>query len=583
MDRLRRLLPALLALALGLVVLGDGLRAGSVRFLGREYVDAWGTQWFYWFVERQVSAGEGFGQTDLFFHPWGKDVYLHTGGNILDAFVAWPFRALLGPVLGYNAFVVAILATNLLAMRHLLLRLAVKSEPATLAAVLFAFNPWALHELRDGRPTQALLAFVLYFFADYLSLGTDRRGWLPLRAGGWLAIAGLTYWYNALFAGIAAAVIGLWCTAVAADRRRTFLRHAAAGLAALVLVAPFAIPMLRSEDVPGLLDVSRWTLTTWSPTTKEGVKIGLYVFDPTTLTSGFWAMKNDGGMAFLRMDTNVFLVQVLLAALGLALAKTHRAVTIVLLAVSFVIAVGPQVFGLPNPLYIALAKSSSIFQRLWWPSRGLVLAHVGLAVAMGLGFARMRSLAPIVATAAAIWWGFSLRSAQLGPMTTWDADVPDAYRCLAEADSGAIVELPYAHTQAHLWYQTVHGRPLFGGMVEDNPVFSPPAQLAYQRDNTFVSVLLDQSTYGKRRPAYRQEDRAALQALGYRWVVLDKRAYVEGGDIQARTGSSLAGRANRVAVVMEQLVGRPVWEDADNAIYAPWGDGSPCQGAAATR
>ena len=85
---MRRLVPAILALVLGLVVFGPALGTLSSAFFGRAYVDAWGTQWFYWMTARAAARLEGFGWTDLFFYPWGKDLYLHTGGNVLDGLLA---------------------------------------------------------------------------------------------------------------------------------------------------------------------------------------------------------------------------------------------------------------------------------------------------------------------------------------------------------------------------------------------------------------------------------------------------------------------------------------------------------------
>jgi hypothetical protein len=99
--------------ALGLLLGVAGLLwAGRGAFWGSADVDFWGTQWFYWLLGRRVLAAEPFAHTDLIFHPWGKEVYLHTGGNVLDAFAALPFRYVLGPVVGYNAFLAAILVTS---------------------------------------------------------------------------------------------------------------------------------------------------------------------------------------------------------------------------------------------------------------------------------------------------------------------------------------------------------------------------------------------------------------------------------------------------------------------------------------
>ena len=96
----RHLLPLLLLLILIGVILGPTLPLLHTHFLGVEYVDHYGTQWFYWFVEEQARRGESSDHTSLFFHPWGKDIYAHTGTNVLDAWMAVPFRMLLGQVLG---------------------------------------------------------------------------------------------------------------------------------------------------------------------------------------------------------------------------------------------------------------------------------------------------------------------------------------------------------------------------------------------------------------------------------------------------------------------------------------------------
>ena len=41
-------------------------------FLGRFYVDAWGTQWFYWFIEHALWWRDDVAKESLFFFPWGR-------------------------------------------------------------------------------------------------------------------------------------------------------------------------------------------------------------------------------------------------------------------------------------------------------------------------------------------------------------------------------------------------------------------------------------------------------------------------------------------------------------------------------
>jgi hypothetical protein len=247
--------------------------------------------------------------------------------------------------------------------------------------------------------------------------------------------------------------------------------------------------------------------------------------------------------------------------------------------------------ALPNLVYIALVRGFRVFRRLWWPSRALVLAEVAAAVfAASAIAAALARLVPEGASARRIGaailgiavltcvWGRELDGAKLVPFPIWPAGIPAGYRCLSEVDEGAVIELPYAHSQAHLYYQTIHGRPIFGGMVEDNPVFSPSGQVAIQKDNTFLAVLLDQSTEAENPPDYRDVDRAALHELGYRYVLVDKRAYLDPGHEGSLVGTTHEGRVRYVRRVLTNLLGAPVFEDQMTVIYAPWGDASPCPG-----
>jgi hypothetical protein len=60
------------------------------------------------------------------------------------------------------------------------------------------------------------------------------------------------------------------------------------------------------------------------------------------------------------------------------------------------------------------------------------------------------------------------------------------------------------------------------------------------------------------------EDKAALGALGYRYVVLRRDALPE-----ASAKSALQR--------LESLLGPPVYEDARALIYTPWGGDRPCE------
>ena len=76
------------------------------------------------------------------------------------------------------------------------------------------------------------------------------------------------------------------------------------------------------------------------------------------------------------------------------------------------------------------------------------------------------------------------RTLDLFPFETWNAGIPAGYKCLATGPEGAVLELPYNFTQAHLYYQIEHGRPIFGGMLENNKVFTPRETTELLKNNT---------------------------------------------------------------------------------------------------
>lgn len=250
----------LAGLALLSLVLWDVLGDPTSLFVGEDGVDAWGTQWFYWLVGRRVLAGEPFAHTDLLFHPWGKAVYEHTGGNVLDAVLALPARYLFGPVGGYNLFVAGVLVSNAIAAALVCRELGLRAAACALGGLLTTLNPTVLGELEGGRPTQALLVFAFLAIRALIRLRTHPGWGLALQGAIFLALAGLTYWFSAIFVVL---VFAPWLIADAWEGRSR--RHAGWLLAALggsvVLVLPLAWPMLSGlgqGEVGGLLDVSSW-------------------------------------------------------------------------------------------------------------------------------------------------------------------------------------------------------------------------------------------------------------------------------------------------------------------------------------
>ncbi|MCK6503109.1 hypothetical protein L6R53_06895 [Myxococcota bacterium] len=595
-DRRDQALVLALGAALALAVLGPSLPRLDSHLLGSEYVDHYGTQWFYWFTGHALATGQPMGHTDLFFHPYGKDIFGHTGTNVLDALLALPFRAALGPVGGYNAFVLAGALANVLATWRLVLRFTADRPAALLSALLLGLSPFVLFELVEGRPTQALLLLPLLYL-ERLWATAERRGLAaPLAAGLLLAMTGYQYWYYAFFGGVVALVTGLWSALRPAEGsggpRAVLARHALVALVAAALVAPVVGPMLArtsagegADAVPGLLNTALWTWGDQTPATVEGTVVGLYTWQPLRLTAGFFARNRAGEEIFLDYVALLPLPVVLLALGGLAVARPARGRLLAGLLACGLLALGPSIMvadlAFPNPLYIALAKALPFVRRLWWPARAMAFFVPLLGVAAALGLAWLRRRDPrafwLGATATVALQGLHLQRNELLPFPAWDATIPAGYRCLVQGPPGALIELPYAFTQAHLYYQTVHGRPILGGMIENNPVFTPTESVALRQDNTWLRrVLAIGSSLRTVDEGWTEEDAQAVRALGYRYVVLQKDAFDEQLAAGGLLSEAIKARRRMLLRDLQRMIGRPVYDDARVSIHAPWGDPSPC-------
>ncbi len=549
-----------------------GPRLGS-HFIGIPAVDHHGTQWFYWLVDQKWR--EGLAHTELLFHPWGKDLTLHSGANLLDAWLALPLRRVLGPVAGYNIFLLSGLAFSGWAFSRLAREFVEDRLAVGLASLLFACSPFVLYEAVEGRPTQAILGLLPLFLLQAWRAGSRAGLRAPLLAGLLLALLGYQYWYYAFFAGLSVVGLGAWRLlmpgAEAGGRARILGRHLLMAWLALLLVAPVVLPLLlRTElggEVPGLYRTDLWGLDAVVPVTAEGHRVGLLSWQPLLGQSGFLLQDSAGAQRFLgHQQLHSLGALILLVFFFSRPGRLDRGGFLALFLGAALLATGPLLLlggsYLVQPAYLGLAKSLGFLQRLWWPSRAFavldVLLLLALAVVLGRSVGAPRAGRAAVAAGLVLAWLSGLGRAGLAPLPAWDATVPAGYRCLAQGEPGAIIELPWGWTQAHLYHQTAHGRPIMGGMLERNPVFSPPEAQALREQNSFVSALLEGAgAAGSTRVTPGDRDR--VWDLGYRWVVLQRDAYVPAG---GEAELALRTRQRRVQTRLVEILGAPVWADA---------------------
>jgi hypothetical protein len=391
-------------------------------------------------------------------------------------------------------------------------------------------NPYALLELQQGRPTQALLGFALLALTSLLRLRDARDAVL---GGAWLALAGWTYWFHGLALGVCAVVGGAVRLAVTERRVVDARRLVLAALVCGVLVVPFAAAMVDavgSGKVPGLLAMDgTGPLAPLALRTVEGDPEGVWVVAPgSAFAAG--ALIDEGGLRFVPGGTVAVAAQALFGSVGLfAVWRAHRgraALAIAWLAVAVWLACGPAwILGervSPNGPYLWALEQLPLLRRWWWPGRAIAIAQALLCalVPLAVGALAERRGGLAVAAACGVLWVAQLGWVRQLPLDRWDAAGSRVLDCLAVAPQGAVIDVPGEADQKHLFLQVLHGRPVLSGMLSSKPSFAPPEVARLRAENAMVRALDD---IGARRwteipdvPAVAREE---LRSLGYRYVL----------------------------------------------------------------
>ena len=538
---------------------------GNGGALGDRTVDAVGTWWFQWWIADAITEGRSLLSTDRLFFPWGKDLLLHTGANILDPISILPIRALFGQVAAWNALYIGIILTNALVAGAWAFHL-VRSRPAVVAAIALAvFHPFVLHELEQGRPTQALLAPLIAALAlGYEAMHgetTQPRRW-AIWSGVALALTGWVYWYAACFGALAMIALSL-----AKPNRRRWECLAIAGVTSFMLSAPGIIPIataLYTGEVPGLLPTQAWMAGDFALSGNDGDWVRLSTF------------HLDGGVGFETIDgwdNRGVGLGVASALMILGVGRRHWAwLTVAVL--SLVIAVGPFLYGHANPIYHLFLDFVPGMERLYWPVRALALTIpcgiAGTAIWMGNRSPQTALLGCGVLTAVLILEAFTRGPL---PLDRWDPTVPEGYSCLSEAE-GALIVLPYGRDHEPLLHQTVHRRPLLGGMNARSSSLVPPEQQAFREENAWMKALLEAARNPTPSGEWAPKDKQEVAELGYRWVLARK-------DVLGKTASG-PGQARWIRYIrdrLSELAGPVIYEDDDFILYAPWGGTVTCDSA----
>lgn len=542
---------------------------GSATHVVGDGVDLFGSLWFFWYIVDSIQTLHDPSWTDLFFFPYGKDVFGHTGNNFLDAVLAAPLQWFLGNPTYYKYWVAVVMLGNALSFRFLARRELESSWAVFVSTALYTVNPYIIFEITCGRPTQAFLWFLP--LALWGVMRADRSVWVAVLGGFATAMVGYTYWFYGYFIAFAfvwlvgVGVVGRWRDPE--GRPGLYLRNV--GIAAAVtalLVAPWALAMLGS-DMPVQAQSS-------------GGLLGL----PTSVDNGVstnlhsYFLDEQRGARFLQHPAWA------LGALAWIALGRGRLKWLGVAVVGLLLATGPLYEWGDTQIrmwhYLVLHNGLPFFHRLWFPYRALVL--VFLALSLGMGFAVQRILEGASSRWPARAWllapllGSGLLAGTLAvehqdylyPFTVRDVAVPRVYDWMASQSRGAIIELPRGITHVSIVYQTHHRMPLFEGMGA-NVRFFWPAGVEQRLKTPWIKELVRAARHPDREVDTSVSGEAILRQ-GFSWVVLHRELL----DSEQNRSAATLSRAKRdrlhavVVSKLTQLLGDPVAVDGPTVVWA---------------
>jgi hypothetical protein len=217
-------------------------------------------------------------------------------------------------------------------------------------------------------------------------------------------------------------------------------------------------------------------------------------------------------------------------------------------ALFFVWALGPHLMALGRNTGMILPQTVLRFvpvaANARIPGRAMVLVYLAIAVLGALALARWRARSrPGLLAMAGI--AFIVVADDLpAPIPLVALDRPAIYETLRDRpERGIVYELPVGTRDSFhqrglldhrvLFYQTIHGRPIVGGVVSR---LSPAVRAAYDADPLVSALLqLSEGAAPREAPPGREEAAALLRKQGAAFVMLNRTAatpalvdYVEG-------------------------------------------------------
>lgn len=433
-------------------------------------------------------------------NPWFTDYLFHPDGVWLFYQVLSPFNALLS--VGLQSFFSLKTTYNLLLIfgmtatgfsTFLLHFYLTKHRLASFVGTL-SFLGSEIYLSRMLLHTQLISFMWIPLFMLFSLKSRDQEGWLnPLLAGVSLALAGLCSWYQLMFGGVFLIVFVIYHLVMSWSIDITFGRLILIGIVALVALSPLLVPMIQwrlSGGVVGGHKVLKWSaeiqrfFIPGSHTTlgKFLAQWGLVRPSPA---EGLFHVSSP-----IRVEHSVYVgwFTLILALVGARQKGTRLWQWFAIICGFF--ALGPQlklwgaVTIIPLPYYI-LHHWIPFFQLGGMPVRFAIPFQFAIGVLVSFGVRQLilkwESLAqdltfPVLKQAIFVA-GVTLTILILVgghviyPFPTFDPPRTSAYQWLSQQPGNqSVIDLTKPNKKSSLYYQTIHEKPLVGGILSRYPV-----------------------------------------------------------------------------------------------------------------
>jgi hypothetical protein len=549
MDRTRLLkyLPLVVALLVSASI--AFARVGAPMFdLENFIVGGWGhpdnlgNHWLLVWVSEQVLSGGSLLHNDRYYVPFGDAPWL--AGNGSEGFLFLPFYLLFGWPVGSNVMVFCVLTGIGLAGYALARASGGGAWPSLVGAAVCASTPYMIRELSAGRFSQADTLWLVLSVAAYIQLLRRPGTREAVLCGVLVAVTSVLYWYYGFFFLLAA--VALTAVYPLGGKPLPFRYIAIAVACSILLAGPVLWIYLHNwESIPGTLEegfpsseaVQDSVSPQWPWLFRLGKQSGVVSAWPTLglATTGLVA-----GLA--RKDLPKWLI----AGAGL------------LIALFWLLALGAN-----GPLFEHVYGITGALRRFWWPSRHMMMVHVGMAILASLGAGVLLGKLGawpkgIVSVLLAVSVPISMRLQGNAPFSVHSSEVdlpPKAYVELADLPGNVILQPPLspkaAYSQVPLLFQLYHGKRLFSGHALWVDRVRPPRWDKLVRENGFLSSMVSfEEGLSEGVFQFEPKDLGALRNLGVDLFVLDDELF------SRHMGKVVIGYRN----LCNQLFGRPVLE-----------------------